>query len=248
MPTTKDHALPSPLHLFIDFDGTISEEDTTDLLLQRFADPEWEAVEAAWARGEMGSRECMARQVSLLRMTPEQLDGFLDGVRIDPAFPEAVALFRRHGVPVTVLSDGLDLVARGVLDRAGVDAPVLSNRLRWQGGDRWKLDFPHARTDCASAAGNCKCTRVITDTRPPAGAPGTVSVLIGDGRSDFCAARAADVVFAKGKLAAHCRERRIPHLAFQEFGDLTPLLRRLLERTVPITAVAGEVDAHPSLH
>lgn len=234
-------ALQQLISLFIDFDGTISREDTTDLILQRFADPGWETVEDAWARGEIGSRDCMARQVALLRALPADLDGFAGGIEVDPDFPAFIALCRRHGLAVTVLSDGLDRVARSVLRRLGFDVPVLSNRLRWQGGDRWQLEFPHARPDCTSAAGNCKCSRFAVSPGKGTGkvADGRVAALIGDGRSDFCAAEQAGAVFAKGKLARHCRETGIPHTAFSGFGDLAPLFEGWLERVRP--AAAGEV-------
>src|SRR5262245_5110495 len=32
--------------VLIDFDGTVTLEDTTDLLLERFADPHWHQIEA----------------------------------------------------------------------------------------------------------------------------------------------------------------------------------------------------------
>ena len=60
-------------HVYIDFDGTIMKCDTTDFLFERFALPEWRAVEEAWAAGNIGSRECMATQVGLLRATPDDL-------------------------------------------------------------------------------------------------------------------------------------------------------------------------------
>lgn len=234
-------ALHQPISLFIDFDGTISREDTTDLILQRFADPGWEAVEDAWASGEIGSRDCMARQVALLRALPADLDGFAGGIEVDPDFPAFMALCRRRGLTVTVLSDGLDRVARSVLRRLGFDVPVLSNRLRWQGGDRWQLEFPHARPDCASAAGNCKCSRFSASVVKvgPKLSDGRIAALVGDGRSDFCAAEQADAVFAKGRLAAHCDRSGIHHTAFSGFGDLAPLFEDWLERVRP--AAAGEV-------
>ena len=34
----------------LDFDGTITLEDTTDGLFDRFADPSWRELDAAWAR------------------------------------------------------------------------------------------------------------------------------------------------------------------------------------------------------
>lgn len=214
--------------IFVDFDGTISRHDTTDAILEHFAEPEWEAVEAAWMRGEIGSRECMVRQVDLLRATPERLHQFLATIEIDPGFVDFMAICRARGLPVTVLSDGMDLVARTVLRRIGIDVPVISNHLASLGGDRWRLNFPNARTDCRSAAGNCKCSRL--DKAAPVAAAATV--LVGDGRSDFCGAGTADFVFAKGRLAEHCRERGIAHGAFAGFADLCPLFAAWLDRTV----------------
>ncbi|PYS76594.1 MAG: phosphatase, partial [Acidobacteria bacterium] len=43
--------------LFLDFDGTISERDAIDAMLEAFAAPEWLAVEEEWQAGRIGSRE-----------------------------------------------------------------------------------------------------------------------------------------------------------------------------------------------
>jgi 2-hydroxy-3-keto-5-methylthiopentenyl-1-phosphate phosphatase len=62
--------------------------------------------------------------------------------------------------------------------------------------------------------------------------------MIGDGASDFCVAEAADFVFAKGKLIAHCRAKEIPHAAIHGFADALALLPGLIE---------GKPAAVPSL-
>ena len=54
------------LHFAIDFDGTIALEDTTDVLLDRRADPAWLDVETEWLAGRIGSRECLAQQAALI--------------------------------------------------------------------------------------------------------------------------------------------------------------------------------------
>ncbi len=207
-----------PPRLYIDFDGTISAMDTTDMILERFALPEWRAVEAAWERGEIGSRECMARQVSLLRVTPDELHRMVLDIPVDPGFAGFVALCRHWDVPFTILSDGLDVVARGVLGRLGLSPPVLSNRMEPAGDDRWRLTFPHIDARCLTNAGNCKCASLEAEQRR-----GGPAILIGDGRSDFCGAGAADRVFAKGRLAAYCQEHGIPHVPFTGFTELTEL-------------------------
>src|SRR5580765_7417688 len=52
--------------ILCDFDGTIALDDTTDTLLERFARPGWQVLEADWRQGRIGSHDCMAGQVALL--------------------------------------------------------------------------------------------------------------------------------------------------------------------------------------
>jgi 2,3-diketo-5-methylthio-1-phosphopentane phosphatase len=208
--------------MFVDFDGTIALDDTTDLILERFADPAWREIEADWVAGKIGSRECLARQIDLVRASPQALDALAAEAAFDPAFPAFVTYCRIHDIPVTVISDGLDRVAQTVLARAGVDVPVLANHLEWRGGDRWRLGFPYAVADCRSHAGHCKCI-ALTQTSY------AMRMLIGDGRSDFCAAESADLVLAKAKLAEHCRAARLPYIPFADFAEAQTLLAEWIE-------------------
>ena len=217
--------------VLVDFDGTIATVDTTDLLLERFADPAWVDVEEAWKAGRIGSRECMLRQVALVRATPEQLDAFVADIEIDPHFPAFVALCRARGLAVTVVSDGLDRTVGAVLRRHGLDLPFRANHLEWLGGDRWRLGFPHAKDDCRALSGNCKCQFAVAP-------PGTVRVVVGDGRSDFCVAGEAELVIAKSALARHAAESGMPHFSITSFAEATPLLAAWLDEK-PDAAYSG---------
>jgi 2-hydroxy-3-keto-5-methylthiopentenyl-1-phosphate phosphatase len=208
--------------VLLDFDGTISETDTTDLLLQRFADPAWQDIEEEWKGGRIGSRECMARQIDLVRATPAEMDAFIGTVRIDPGFRGFVQRFGDLGHNLLVVSDGLDRTIRTVLDRAGIHLPYFANHLQWRGGDRWRLTFPHAKGTCATLAGNCKCSFAE-------GKPRALNILVGDGRSDFCLAGRADLVLAKGSLLEHCRATDLPHYGFETFEEVAALLAQWLD-------------------
>jgi 2-hydroxy-3-keto-5-methylthiopentenyl-1-phosphate phosphatase len=202
--------------VLVDFDGTIATTDTTDLLLEQFAEPGWLAIEEDWMAGRIGSRECMLRQIDLVRATPREMDAFVSSIEIDPGFHAFVALCRDHGHDVQVVSDGLDRTVRAVLRRQGLDLPFAANHLEWVGEDRWRLAFPHARGDCRGLAGNCKCQFAVAP-------PGMVRVVVGDGRSDFCVAEAADLVLAKASLRKHCQDTGRPHFAFETFAEATTL-------------------------
>ena len=212
--------------VYVDFDGTIAPGDPTDTLFARFCDPSWRSIERDWQEGRRTARDCMAAQVDLLRATPEAVAALLRTMAIDPAFPGFVALCRRWRLNVVVLSDGLDLVVGEVLRAAGLKLPFFANHLRWLGGERWKLDFPFAQAGCAAALGNCKCSH----RAPPAW--DALSVMVGDGRSDFCIAERSHLVLAKGQLAAHCRFRKLAHQPVQDFTDASAVLGRWLANNV----------------
>ncbi len=221
-------------HVFVDFDGTIAPVDTTDLLLERFADPAWHKIEDDWKAGRIGSRECLVRQIDLVRATPAALDAFVDSIEIDPHFKSFVGLCREHGHTVSVVSDGLDRTVGAVLARAGIDLPTFANHLAWLGDDRWKLTFPFARGDCRALSGNCKCQFAEAAASHP-------RIMIGDGRSDFCIAGEVDLVLAKSALERHCKTNNIPYISFSTFADASRILADWIENN-PQQANVGQAN------
>ncbi len=206
-----------------DFDGTISTADVTDSLLQRFGQPGWQALEDAWERGEIGSRECMKGQVALLDMDRTELDAHLATIEVDPHFAAFVREARALGMPVQVVSDGIDYAIRSVLTHHGLDdLPVIANRLVQAGPRQWRLESPWASAACARASGNCKCER-LAEQRALHGRV----LFVGDSTSDFCVSGRADFVFAKYKLIGHCERNGIAHAPFTDFSSTIPLLHRL---------------------
>lgn len=210
-----------PWTILCDFDGTVSPEDITDILLERFALPGWETLEQQWQAGETGSAECMSGQIALLDMTREELDSCLSSIRIDPAFKHFVALARRRAIPLTIVSDGLDYAIQHILNRHELGhLRVIANHLEQQSERRWRLRLPVAAPDCQRASGVCKCAVAKT-------VKGRV-LMVGDGRSDFCVAGQVDHVLAKGELVDECRRQGIACTPFHDFSDAVPALSRWL--------------------
>ena len=223
--------------IYCDFDGTIAVEDVTDSVLSRFALPGWEAIEAEWEAGHIGSRECMLRQVAMIRASRAELDRHLDGIEIDPWFPAFVGACEEAGIELTVVSDGIDYAIGRILGRHGLShLKVVANRLEILDGDRYRLTFPYANEACMKASGTCKCK-----VAGAAQAQARMSLLIGDGTSDMCAASAVDLVFAKDKLLTFCREERLPVVPYRHFGDVTRLLDTLVNEPVRL-GVAGAAE------
>jgi 2,3-diketo-5-methylthio-1-phosphopentane phosphatase len=206
----------------VDFDGTISPTDTVDVLLERYADPEWTRVEERWVRGEITSRECMASQIALVRADRAELERYVRSVVIDPTFAEFMRTVRPFA-EVVVVSDGLDVTAQHAL--RGLDIPVFANHLQFRESG-FALSFPYAEGACKVGSGVCKCEVA----RKANAGRGLTTVLIGDGRSDFCLARSVDFVFAKGTLRSFCEAENIIHSPFETFADVLPIVRRWAAR------------------
>lgn len=203
------------MQVFCDFDGTISKEDVTDLVLGRFARPQWHEIEDQWTRGKITSAQCMQRQVRLIEATRDELDAFLDTVEIDGDFVAFKEFCDKKGHALTVVSDGVEYFIRRVLGRHGLsNIPVIANRLvraSGTGGSGFDLELPFTSGACAAGSGVCKCAVV---------SPSGDHIYIGDGRSDFCVSNEAMVVFAKAKLADYCRSHRIAFFPYDSFADV----------------------------
>lgn len=209
------------MKVFCDFDGTISIKDTADEIFSRFAAPEWEIIEEEWQNGRIGSAECMQRQISLIDASKQELDAALDRLEIDPAFPAFVRFCESVGAPLTVISDGVDYFIHRILQRHHMDyLPVIANRLIVAGERSYALGCPYIAIACSARAGVCKCRQIESHTG--------LRIFVGDGRSDFCAAGSADLLFAKNTLATHCAQESIPYIAYQNFTDVQSDLRRAL--------------------
>ena len=212
------------IHVYCDFDGTITTRDATDFVLERLASPGWLELEAQWQRGVIGSAECMRRQIALLRATRKELDRVLDEVEIDEGFSEFASLCDYSSIPVTIISDGVDYFIHRILGRRKLDAfRVIANRLTITSENAYQLASPWRSSACTAGAGVCKCREVGKET--------SHRVYVGDGRSDFCVSATPETVFAKGKLAAHCEAMNTPYTPYKNFHDVTAGLELLLQET-----------------
>jgi len=213
-----------------DFDGTITQVDVTDLVLSQLAHPSWREVEQEWARGLIGSRECLKRQMALVDASARELNALIDSVAIDPHFESFYRFVRRNRVAFHVVSDGFDLIIRRVLRNSGLNGPLhngthlFSSRLKVR-GRRLESSFPYSGPPCGHDCATCK-VEIIRRLR----GGGNRVVFIGDGLSDQFAAQAADVVFAKRQLLAHCRQNGIPCTPFENFAELQAELAAILDR------------------
>jgi 2-hydroxy-3-keto-5-methylthiopentenyl-1-phosphate phosphatase len=216
--------------VFLDFDGTVSQADVVDAILERYADRAWLAIEEDWRAGRIGSRECLRGQLGLVRASAAEVDALVRHVGLDEGFSALLETCAAHALPVNIVSDGFDYCIERILRSAPKSVQgqlesvqVYASHLEPHGASEWRVDFPHDPQVCAHGCATCK--PAVMARLNPSGAP---AVFIGDGLSDRFAAEAADVLFAKQKLDAYCRERSLPYVPYQTLADVAAHLDALV--------------------
>ena len=211
--------------LFLDFDGTISQIDVIDAILEKFADSRWRETEDEWLNGNIGSRECLEKQFSYVRATQGDLFQFVDTLNIDEGFRSVLKFCRKANLSLHIISDGFEEYIRRMLGRYISDPfemkriTISANSLVSVNKDRWDTLFPYFEKACTDGCATCK--PAVMRSHNPFSA---TTVFVGDGLSDGFAARTADIVFAKSKLADYCRKNSIPHIDYRGLAQVAETL------------------------
>jgi 2-hydroxy-3-keto-5-methylthiopentenyl-1-phosphate phosphatase len=206
-----------------DFDGTIVNVDTGELILSKFADGDWRALDELYHRNEMSSEEVISRQFAMVKAPKtSMITAVEEEAHIRPGFNRLLEVCRERHVPFLVVSYGLDFCIRHFLAKvpqggyARIFAPmatVTSNGVSFA--------FPRRRL---SHSENMK-----VDVVKYYKGRGCQVVFAGDSTSDMPAAASADTRFAvKGsRLEEFCEREDIEYTPITDFGPVTAAMERM---------------------
>ena len=200
------------MHVILDWDGTVTVDDTLILALREFGD--WQVyLEAAAAlqRGEITLHEEIRRDAESIRAPIDEVVGWLrENLELRPGFHELAEAYR----PLIVSSNFRQLI-EPILEREGVELEVRANNVEWEPGG-WRATFRNGDA-CGTCGEPCKRADVAT-----AGL-GEI-VYVGDGYSDRCAAQAADRIFARDSLARYLGEQGVAYEPYEDLHDVANAL------------------------
>jgi 2-hydroxy-3-keto-5-methylthiopentenyl-1-phosphate phosphatase len=196
------------VRLVLDWDGTVTERDTLELVLAWFGDSTTYRRNGQLMGRSLTHDEALAGSCATVRASlREVVDRLLRNVRVRPGFRELV---ERHR-PL-VISSGFHELIEPFLAREGVKVELLANNLDAR-SEGWRIRF-RDRWVCTACREPCKRSSLP---------PGDVAYA-GDGYSDRCAALAATQVFATGALAEWLHGRRVAFERFETFYDVLAAL------------------------
>lgn len=196
------------MRLVLDWDGTVTERDTLELVMGWFGDTTTYRRNGQLMGRSLTHDQALAGSFATVRASlPEVVDRLLRNVRIRPGFRELV---ERHR-PL-VISSGFHELIEPFLAREGVKVELLANHVDAR-PEGWQIRF-RDRSVCPACGEPCKRSSLP---------PGDVAYA-GDGYSDRCAALAATQVFATGALSEWLHGRDVSFERFENFYDILAAL------------------------
>jgi len=196
------------LRLVLDWDGTVTERDTLDLVLREFGDDEiYDRAEAELDAGRMTLNEVIAAEFATVTAPLDEVVAYVvEHACVRRGFAELARA--KHPL---VVSSGFHELIEPVLEREGVlgEVELRANRVDAR-PDGWRVEFRVERL-CPVCGEACKRGDLPED--------GEI-VYAGDGHSDYCAALAADRVYATGSLAGYLDERGVAYEPLTDFRAL----------------------------
>lgn len=197
--------------VFVDFDGTITMEDTLVGAIRLFADPaEFRLYSEKLAKGEMTLSQVVrhAFDGAPSERLPRMLE-YVKSVPLRPGFSEFLEEMDRRGIPVVVISGGV---------RQFVEEKLAPFRSRLLGVHAVDLDVSGPEMHLISQYDDGD--ELLKKTEVMALYPCEYAVGIGDSFTDRKMSRAVDAMFARDILAQYLQSHGVPYRPYEDFFDV----------------------------
>ncbi len=222
MKTTDANSANGRLHpvVLTDFDDTAAAQNVAEMLLNQFGDPNWKDVRQRFRNGHMSLKEYQEITFRNINADRATMQAYVkDHANLRPFFKELWGFCQSNGIPMAVVSQGLDFYIQALLDREGVgNVPVYAVDTKFEGGEI-SYHYNHTvpgKEDVGTSKG------FVVESFQQKGA---YVFFAGDGHSDLEAARVANVTFAHRGLANFCDDEKIPYQPFEDFKGMLVAIR-----------------------
>lgn len=137
----------------------------------------------------------MLASVALHKSIPECIEILQANIKLDPGFAAFYRYCKSAGIPVIILSGGMDPIIRALLstllsEEEAAEIEIISNGVARPEGAGWEITF---RDESHFGHDKSRAIRPYREGKYK----GTTLFYAGDGVSDLSAARETDLLFAK---------------------------------------------------
>ena len=209
--------------IFIDFDGTVTQQDVGEEVFRKFAEEEKvNKIIDDLLNDRISSRECWISLCGAVSsVNKKEFDDFIVSIALDSTFEKFKDYCANKNIDLFVLSDGFDYYISKIFEKNEINGlTVYSNHLEIVDGKLFP-SFPYYDESSFSSA-NCKRNHIINHSSEE-----DFTIFIGDGNSDKDSIEYCDFIFAKDDLLKYCEKERITYFPFKNFDDVIKKLDEL---------------------
>lgn len=219
--------LEKKFKIYIDFDGTVTTSDVGEEMFLKFGDAvKSYAIIDEWLKGKLNSKEVWLKLCETVKdFNEDNFSEFLNTIELDPYFKDFINFCSNNKFDVMILSDGLDYYINKITAKEKIEnVKIFCNKLTIENNGTITPTFPFTDEECTLCA-NCKRNHILNSSNDE-----DITVYIGDGWSDTCAAQHCDFIFAKKSLLKYCENHRIPYYPFNHFDDVIKILNQIKQK------------------
>jgi len=204
-----------------DFDGTITHQDASFLMLDAFASGDWRQLLTEYREGKIAVGHFTTQSFAMIKADRQTLLDFIKGkVEVRAGFSELLDYCRRKGFQFVIVSNGLDFYIESILRDIGVEnVEVFAARTEFHPGG---LEVKYIGPEGNQLQSDFKETYTRLFVKE-----GHRVIYVGNGISDLPPAKQAHHVFATGELLTYCQEININCTPFNNLDDIIKELELL---------------------
>ncbi len=204
-----------------DFDGTLTQEDVSFLILDRFAEGDWRSVLRDYQDGNIPVGEFNNRAFAMVKKDRATLEKLVkDEARLRPGLHELVEYCRSRDIVMTVVSNGLDFYIKTLLGHNGFgQIKIAAARTIFTPHGLDARYYGHDGQELITEFKASYTRKFIEE--------GYRVFYAGNGPSDVPASRLAAHTFATESLLEHYRRENLSHTPFNDLNDIVAGLKKL---------------------
>ncbi|WP_010171189.1 2-hydroxy-3-keto-5-methylthiopentenyl-1-phosphate phosphatase [Bacillus coahuilensis] len=213
-----------PLHIYCDFDGTITMNDNIIELMNTYAPKEAKTIIQQILTKDVPIQDGVGRLFSFLPSSRQKefRQHLVSTATIRPGFEELIGYCQTEEIPLTIVSGGIDFFIYPILAGFVSIDDIYCNEADFS-HEKIRIIWPYT---CDSACQNeCGCCKPSIIRK--IGQSYEKVIMIGDSVTDIEAAKLADLTLSCGKvLSDECQSLGLPYKDFHSFHEVIHILEK----------------------
>ncbi|TET18059.1 MAG: 2,3-diketo-5-methylthio-1-phosphopentane phosphatase [Dehalococcoidia bacterium] len=197
-----------------DFDGTITQEDVSFLILDAFASRDWRQLLTEYREGKISVGYFNTKAFAMVKADKQTLLKFVKSrAKIRAGFHELLAYCHRRGFQFVIVSNGLDFYIKTILRDIGIDNIEVFSAQTQFGPNGVNVQYIGPEGNQLEDSFKEAYVRLFRER-------GYRLIYAGNGVSDISPARQAHHIFATGELLTYCKDMNLNCMPFIDLNDI----------------------------